>query len=574
VLTLLLLSGLSTVYSKQIHPMSGVTQSLLQLNTALETSLNIFINFKDVSNNKLDLKLLKTSSIQLELSRKTFNNFRVLGKFDRKTLIIVNIKEPPIDSSVSRFLPYLLKELHELHIMFFTESDPTPWLKDLFVFCFGEGFVNALLVYHHNESTALYSYNPYPTVREQKIRHIEEFINRRELLRNFHHFHVRSISIKVEPRMIHYINRKGEHVHAGYLYNVMKEFIRRRNGTLKLLTLKEKLGIGHIAEVMVATKQLDFACHPKEPKWNVSSTVPLYILKDYILVPFAQPISKYWYYVHPFTSGTWLAVIATVVYGIIMFYASSDRSDFGLHLLRSWCHLLFLPQPRISKRKWQQSVMHFILILGGFVLTNLYISVLKSMLTSGLFEPQVNTLDDLLHAPYRMITDKYYAIYFRNATSVPDAVIDNAYIVPTEELDANRAKLNTSFLYIVYEDRMDGLLYQQHLLEAPRFKRLPESVMDGLMSIPVAPSLPYLNMLNVYLSRIFECGIFDKMKNDTYMDTVESGIYKLLRNNGKKIKSYDLEFYFFPLVMWVVGLTFAGLSFLLELLRWHMVQRK
>ncbi|KAH8301916.1 hypothetical protein KR044_000795 [Drosophila immigrans] len=569
VLTLLLLSRLAIVHSKQMFPMSGVTQSLLQLNTALETSLNIFVNFKDVSNDKLDLKLLKTSMIQIELSRKSFNYFRLIGHFTGKTLIIVNIKEPPIDGSVSYFLPYLLKDLHELHIVFYTEADPTIWLRDLFIYCFGEGFVNSLLIRQHNGTTFLYIYNPYPTIQEQKIRHIEEFINRRELLQNFNQFEIRSIPINVEPRMIQYINQKGELVHAGYWYNAMKEFIRRRNGTLKLLTLDDNSDIG---ETMIATKQIDFDCHLKEPKWNISGTAPLYILKDYILVPHAQPIASYRYFAQPFTGRTWLAVMATMAYAIIMFYFSSgsDRSEFGVHLLSCWCHLLFLPHPRISVSNWQQFVMHFILFLAGFVLTNLFLSILKSMLTSGLFEQQVNTLEDLEHVPYRLITDKYYAIYYKNSTSVPDAVIENAYIVPTEELDANRAKLNTSFLYIVYEDRMDGLLYQQHLLEAPRFKRISESVMDGLMSIPVAPSLPYLNMLNVYLSRIFECGIFDKMKNDAYMDTVDSGIYKLMRNEGKNMISYDLDFYFFPIVLWAVGLTFAGLSFVLELLRWHM----
>ncbi|KAH8302319.1 hypothetical protein KR044_005096 [Drosophila immigrans] len=562
-LTLLLLSSLSIINTGQTTSISGVTKILQELNDGLNSSLNIFLNFKDVPSEKFESSILETPSIKLELSMKSFNYFRVLGNFNRKTVIIVNIKKPPMNVAVANFLPHLLKELHELHIVFITEQNPIIWQKDLFMYCFKQGFVNALLIHLLNETTSLYSYNPYPMVRVQKISHIEEYLNRRQILRNFQHFQIRTVSLLVEPRMLHYVNRKGEHVHAGYMYNIMLEFIRRHNGTLKLLALKELQSIGYIADVMLGRKQIDFVCYPKEPKWNVSGTAPLFLLKDYIAVPFAQPIASYWYFAQPFTWTTWMAVMATIIYGMIMLYGS-NRSEFGVHLLSSWCHLLFLPQPRIIIKNWQQFVIHFILILSGFILTNLYISLLKSMLTSGLFEPQVNTLDDLIHAPYRLITTAYYADYFKNATSVPEEVINNAYIAPLKEVNKNRVTLNTSFMHIAYGDRMDCLLYQQHLLKVPRFKKLPESIAYGVMSFPVASSLPYLNILNTFLKHIFESGIFRKMLRDSWIDTIESGLHKLMKNDVVEHKPFDLQFYILALALWAIGLTLASLCFVLE----------
>ncbi|XP_034109715.1 uncharacterized protein LOC117571607 [Drosophila albomicans] len=310
---------------------------------------------------------------------------------------------------------------------------------------------------------------------------------------------------------MNYVNRKGEHVHAGYMYAVMLEFIRRHNGTLKILTQTDKLGIVHVAEVMIAAKQIDFACYPKEPKWNLSGTAPLFLLKDYIAVPHAQPIASYWYFAQPFTWTTWLAVIASVIYGMLMLFGS-HRSEFGLHFLSSWCHLLYLPHPRSTIRNWQQCVIQIILILSGFILTNTYLTMLSSMLTSGLFEPQVNTLQELLHTPYRLITSAYYVQYFKNASSVPDELVDNAYIASTEEIDRVRAGLNTSFLYIAYGDRMD-----------------------------FASSLPYLNMLNTYLQRIYDSGIFMKMMRDSSRDTIDSGIHKLFRDDGFESTNYDIS---------------------------------
>ncbi|KAH8302315.1 hypothetical protein KR044_005078, partial [Drosophila immigrans] len=563
-LKVLLLSSLSIINTEQATSISGVTKILQQLNYVLNTSLNIFISSMDVMEHNMQLRLLETPSIQLDLSMKSFNYFGVLGNFNRNTLIVVNIKEPPIDSSVKNFLPYLLKELHELHIVFITEQDPTTWQKDLFIYCFGEGFVNALLIYHLNETTSLYSYNPYPTVREQKISQIEDFLTRHQMFRNFQNFQIRTVSFIVEPRMIHYVNRKGEHVHAGYMYNVMLEFIRRHNGTLKLSTKRHKRGIAHVGEVMIPTKEIDFACYPKEPNWNVSRTTALYILKSKIIVPYAQPIASYRYFAQPFTWTTWLAVIVTVGYGMVML-STSDRSEFGVHLLCSLSHLLFMPQARIVVKYWQHCVIQFILILGGFMLTNLYSSVLKSMVTSGLFEHQYNTLDDLQHAPYRLIITQYYANYFQDENMISDGLVKKYYITSSEELNRSRAMLNTSFMYFGYEDRMDCLLYQQHLLKVPRFKKIQESLGNGLMSFPVAPGLPYLNMLNIYLRRIFDCGIFQKMMSDSWRDSIDGGIFHFLRNVHSEHKPFELEFYLLVVAIWAIGLILASLCFLLEL---------
>ncbi|KAH8369896.1 hypothetical protein KR093_001389, partial [Drosophila rubida] len=527
---------------------------------------------KDVTKDKLDLTLLETPSIQLELSIKSFDSFRILGKFTEKTLIIVKIKDTPIHTGISNFLPYLLKELHELNIVFITDHDPIIWLKDLFVYCFREGFVNSLVIYHHNETTSLYSYNPYPEIREKKISQVDEFLNRRRLLRNLHQFQIRTISFIIEPRMIHYTNRKGKHVHAGYMYNVMLEFIRRHNATLKILTEKHIQGIAHVTDVMIPSKEIDFVCYPKEPNWNVSNTIALYVLNSKIIVPYAQPLAKFWYFAKPFTRITWLAVLATTAYGTIMLYGS-DRSGFGVHLLSIWCHLLFLPQPRISINNWQQFVIHFILFLSGFVLTNMYTSVLKSMLTSGLFEPQFHSLEDLKHAPYQLMIIQYYADFYKDRKMISDELIRKYYICSSEELDTNRAKLNISFMYITYEDRLDCLLYQQHLLKVPRFKKIQESVRNGLMSFPVAPSLPYLNMLNTYLRRIFESGIFQKMMSDSCRDSIESGICNILRNEPSGHNSFNLEFYLLAIALWVIGLSVASLCFLLELLIMNNVKQ-
>lgn len=148
---------------------------------------------------------------------------------------------------------------------------------------------------------------------------------------------------------------------------------------------------------------------------------------------------------------------------------------------------------------------------------------------------------------------------------------DPSLAICTSRDDKARNGLNTNYIYISYDDRLDGILYQQHLLKVPRFKNIPKSFNDGIMAIPVAHGLPYLRMLNTYLRRIFECGVLKKMKSDAWMDTIESGIYILLRSEGLEQKPYDLEFYFYAFGFWCAGIVVAVLCFLLEFFKWRVM---
>ncbi|XP_062127790.1 uncharacterized protein LOC133840143 [Drosophila sulfurigaster albostrigata] len=537
---LLFLYGLHSTQNSKMTP--EITQTLMELNAKYATELNVFINFQEFY---MDFQLLISPAIQLQMTAEKFRRFRLHDNFSHNALIIIDIRVPPLDPEVAYHLPYLLRELHELHIVFITDQDPQSWQQDLFRYCFREGFINTLLIHQNNRNVSFYSYIPYPEMHIQKLFKLEEYFTRWQLHCNFHHYPVRTIANTNEPRKIQYVNRKGQLVHAGYIYNIFLEFTRRHNATLKILP-------------EIETDELT---------WNLTSTSPLYLLKDYIILPHSRPIASYLYFRKPFAWTVWLAVVATVVYGMVMFYAScgSAKSEMGIFLLNSLCHVLFISQSRITVFNWQQMTIHFIMILGGFILTNSYLAMLSSILASGLFEPQLNTLEDLNQSPYPLLVDDYYIDYLKEAVSLPEEVKNRMCVDTQVGLNKARIGLNASFMYTAYEDRMEGILYQQHLLKVPRFKKIPESLMTGLMAFPVAPSLPYLSMLNVYMRRIFECGIFAKMMSDSWMDTIESGIYKLMRSEGVEQKPYDLEFFYYAFALWAIGLTLAGLAFIFEM---------
>ncbi|XP_023168149.2 uncharacterized protein LOC111597582 [Drosophila hydei] len=518
---------------------------------------------------------LETPKMQIQLSNNSLADFRILGRFTENTLIVVYIQTYPLDALVADFLPRLLWLLHELHIVFITKEDPRIWQNDLYSYCFQNGFINVLLIQQLHQELALHSYNPYPTIRALRLPLLEDYLNRWRQLQNLQQYPIRTILFTVEPRIFQYVNRKGKLVYGGYMYNALKEFTHRHNLTIEIVTKVTNEILYITATTLLANHSVDIICYVKDPQLNQTATAPVHLNPFYIAVPYAQPIARYLYFARPFTWSLWIGVIVTIVYGMLMLYASNGNrgSEIGKHFLSSWCNLLFIAQPMISFANWQQVVIHFILLLSGFILTNFYLALLSSMLTSGLFEPQYNTLQDLARSPYPMLLDKYYADYIKLSIFLPEIVRRRIIVVEPQILESTRISLNTSYMYTGYSDRLDGILFQQHLLKVPLFKMTSQSLMDGFMSFPVVDGLPYLNMLNAYLRRIFEYGILTKMRIDAWLELLEGGITKFIASDRIEQKPYDLEFYYNAFALWSAGLVLATLCFLLEFVRSRMTNQ-
>ncbi|XP_030242837.1 uncharacterized protein LOC115563657 [Drosophila navojoa] len=509
---------------------------------------------------------LDTPKMQIQLSDNSIPDFKLLGRFTEKTLTIVYIQTYPLDPRLMNFLPRLLWELHELHIVFITKEESSNWQNDLYSYCFRNGFINVLLIQNLRPEILLYSYNPYPTIRTLRLPLLEDYLNRWRHLLNFQQYPVRTLLFTVEPRIFQYVNRRGELVYSGYLYNALKEFTLRHNSSIQIVKEVTNDDLYDTAVTLLVNRSLDIICHVRDPQLNVLSTKPLHLVALRLAVPHAKPIASYLYFVRPFTWTLWLTVIGAIGYGMLMLYGSSrnGRSEIGKYFLSSWCNFLFISQPRIIFANWQQVVIHFIMLLSGFILTNFYVALLSSMLTSGLFEEDYKTFQDLERSTYLLPVDSYYASQY---SFLPEVLKSRIRIVEPHVLDNARRSLNASHLVTGYEDRIEGVLFQQHLLKVPRIKLMPQSILDGLMSLPVDIGLPYLNMMNAYLRRIFECGILTKMKSDAWLDTIEGGIMKFITSDGTKRKPFDLEFYYYAFAMWGTGLLLASLCFLLELLR-------
>ncbi|XP_037714076.1 uncharacterized protein LOC119549853 [Drosophila subpulchrella] len=539
---------------------------LRDLNRAFQTELNVFIDFKDFGGLNL-LHSLDTPRILLTSSSREAKDLRIRGNFTERALILVQSSDSGLDPKVANLLPHLLNKLHELHIVFLSVEKPAFSKEELYTYCFKEGFVNVILICGKD----LFSYLPYPTIQPVKLVNISEYLNRGRIIRNFKGHPVRTLRTTLAPRDFEYFNDKNELVRAGYLFMAVKELTYRYNATLESVPLPDvsEYESYEVIMNMLFTKKIDIICYFKDFRWDVSYTAPLSIIPEYFMVPHARPISSYLYYSRPFSWTLWLVVISTVFYGTLMLYLTSGgaRNEIGECLLHSLSHILYNCHQNIRTSGWRDIAIHVILTIGGFVLTNIYLATLSSILTSGLYEGEYNTLEELARAPYPSLHDEFYKKQLQSNAFVPEALRRNSMTLNPTLLKAYRDGLNTSYIYLLYEDRLELILMQQYLLKTPRFNMIRQGVGYALESYCVSNSLPYLEMTSEFMRRLQEHGINIKMKADTFRELIQQGIYTLMRDDEPPAKAFDLDYYFFAFVLWAVGLVVSLLVFFVEVFK-------
>ncbi|XP_052838749.1 uncharacterized protein LOC128254024 [Drosophila gunungcola] len=534
-----------------------------ELNQALKIELNVFIDFEDFGSYNT-LYNLDTPKLKLTLECEDIKDFRIRGRFTERTLIIVKLKDSGLDPNVADFLPNLLDELHELYIVFLSTEEPVFLKEDLFTYSYKQGFVNVILLHGKD----LYGYLPYPSIQPIKLSNISEYLDTRRIIRNFRGYPIRTIRTKGIPRDFEYSNDQNELVRAGYVFAAVKEFTIRYNATLISKESPKGSNVAAylaIAE-MLSKKEIDIICFYKELGWSVASTEPLSIVTSHLMVPHAIPISSYFYYSRPFSWTLWLVIASTVLYGSLTLHLSSREKqiDVGKCLLYSLSHILYTCHEKVRNTGWRAISIHIVLTSCGFILTNLYLSTLSSILTSGLYEQEYDTLEDLAKSPFISLHDEFHWTYYTTFTFLPEALRRNSISLNVSIVTAYRDGLNKSYMYWISDDRIGMVLRQQELLKKPRFYKLSQPVGYSLEAHCVSRSLPYLEMASQFMRRLHEHGIDIKMRADTFQVLIQQGIYTLMRDDEPPAKAFDLEFYFFAFGLWTLGMALSFVVFLGE----------
>lgn len=532
-----------------------------QFNHDQQLQLNIYLDCNDV-------ELQIGQEVSNLFVNSTADKMKILGRFSSHSLIIACFK----DSTRNRTLngvKELLWGLQYLPILFVVDSNMDFYFQQ----ALSHGFIHVLALNFMNGS--LYTYKPYPKVEVHQIKDMQKFYKLTKL-RNLQGQAVRTTVETMTPRCFRYRNRHGQLIYAGYMYRMVKEFISTYNGTeehvfgnVDTVPYKEGLAALKNGEIDMMPRII----HALEWYYFYRSHI-LYNIKTYIMVPWAEPLPKSLYFIQPFRGTVWITIMVSFVYASIVIWWIRYRQQGNSSLTQSFMDVLQLLFQLPLSKIWHfnmgthQVVSFIVLFVFGFMLTNLYTAQLSSYLTTGLFKSQINTFDDLFREKRTLLVESFDAEVLHNMTK--EKIIQKEFesiilITSIEEVFKHRKSLNTSYAYEAYEDRIAFELSQQRYLRVPIFKILKEVYDQRPVFVALRHGLPYVELFNNYLRRIFESGIWIKLQEDSFLEGIASGEISFRKSKSREIKIFDKDFYFFAYILLGMGWCVSTIALFLEL---------
>ncbi|XP_030372190.1 uncharacterized protein LOC115622400 [Scaptodrosophila lebanonensis] len=560
---------LNTLQSASLLPSLYLYHCIDQLNELYRMELNVHL---DLYNSSRNLNAIATGSVPTLWLHSLEPQSVLRGNFSEKTLTIVYLKDGKNLALIVDFLGKWSWEEQYRNVIFIYPKASSDELMALFKVCWRQGMVQILAVLPYQEK--LYSFLPYPNVHLLPLEDVQQFYDRtRKELCNLQGYTINiAILSHSAPFAFIFRNRKGNVVYAGYMLRMLLDFIRHYNGSA---SMKYVYRIED-ATAALGRRDVDFLPFLLARTENFTGSVVLWMENLFVMAPVARPLPKYMYLIKPYSMHTWLIFLTMIVYCShawnFLHRGRLSRSSAFLQILR---YTLFLP-PGTHMEKLpgaRRLFVHIMFILAGFVFTNLYLALLSSMLATGLYERQLNSFDDLADTNLQLVQ---YAGDMKFKLAIPDLhpeLAKRMVTIPEEMVDVYRRGLNTSVLHTGFEDRIDFAFYQQKFLRIPLMRKMPVAIYQQPFYIPMAYDIPYIQLFNWYVRRIFEGGLLLKIKSDCYEHGIQSGDLQFIKTRNLEVDSNSLEYYYFMCVFWAAGMLLALLLFICECL-WKSVHNQ
>lgn len=538
-----------------------VEEVIRQLNRDLDRQLNVYFDCQD-----------QELSIDQSVSALHLNTYfpmeRLMGRFSENALIIACLSETTENQTLAGVKEFLWA-LQHLPVLYITNNLTVDFARAL-----KQGFLHVLAL--DVMSGSLNTYKPYPDIEMHQVEEVKDFKHLTEL-RNLQGEPVRISVETMSPRCFHYKNRYGKEVYAGYMYKLIQGFIKTYNGT-ETYVLKDQDPIPYtIGFQILQNGEIDIV--PRilfNFNWTYfyRSNV-LYNVNSYFIVPWAEPLPKSLYFIRTFKCNVWIALILSFIYASIAIWWIKLRNQnaASTSLVSSFMDVLQLMVQLPNHNQWHFSlgfrhVLPFLVLFPvGFVLTNLYTAQLSSSLTTGLYKQQIDTFDDMVNGKFKLLLESLDTEFLLNLSKrnyIQPGLQNIVRETSLEEVLYLRKNLNTSYSYLAFGDRIEFELSQQKYLRVPLFKILPEIFAQRHFFIPLRHGLPYAELFNDYLQRIWESGIYQKLRLNAYLEGISSGEITFRKSTTWETQVFNMEFYYFAYILLAVGWLLGGVIFLIE----------
>ncbi|XP_062135367.1 uncharacterized protein LOC133845047 [Drosophila sulfurigaster albostrigata] len=542
-------------------------QVVAQLNARLQFTTNVIYNPQQRELSHLQRLQPVGQLIISSLGEFGFNGTELKYFIEERVLFVLIVEDPfgPLE---------LLQKLH-LH---FDEADfllvierlelDGIWLQ--FVYdAWQLGYIKLLFLH----STLLYENQLFPELK-LKPTTVERYAVTRGRLLNLHGYETRVAVYSNPPRSLLYKDEWGNQVYGGYYMRFIRQFLRYMNATFVPIQTPS-YSAGHCKQALQAGRvDLCADALAQETTKTFAVSRPIRLAYANIMVPSAKPLGSYRYLVAPFHSTVWICLIVYV--GFIVCFMSwihwqqQHRWLFSKFLLEAISSLLLAGFALKDLHGRERYILFLVLFMAGFVYSTFYLGYLKSILTTEVFEQQINCLEQLIEANITLMIDEYD----RNLShryNLPDILWQIVKVVPDETLKKHRNSFDQEYAYMLFSDRMDLYDYAQKYLRHPRIRHIPINIFYLFAGFPMRETWFLKHHLSEAWANAFASGLVQKLALDADHETMTSsvGFLEFLITEYYEAQPLGLDYFVMPAMSLALGYGLAFLAFVIELTAWR-----
>ena len=557
--------------------------NLIKVITDLNENLNIQWNLiiAEPSNHISEIEeLLKIADKSLvilranEIGHKATEDEENVGlhaRFGYNVMTIVYWNRKYDKKNILRIFDFLRKTLKFMHFtpLLWILEDGSVMNTDLFAIsqlAFENGFIKVL----YSLNTDLYTYKPLPFMQIQKLSSLKDFYDRRDIT-NFHQYPVTFPIIYSPPRCYRYRNADGNWIVAGYFCQILRLFMQHYN--FKFVEYPHDYNNEDRDDLLqlLALQKVDVLPLKIYRKRTLAASDVLWNLRIIVAVPNAKPIQEYKYFERPFKNALWLLhmamiVVITMSVGFIIYYKTS-QVDFSKTFLYVLTIVIYQSHVPIKKSPLLAKCLHLVLVAYGFIMVQMYLCKLSSLLALTIYEPQLESLSDINSTDLKTfgyVEDIQHFIRYTNASPV---IVERTIMVNGADMDNIRRCLNTSYFHLGFEDKFDFFMAQQKRLKVPLLRKIYAVLVVDPIFFAMRHNLPYIQLFNRYLKYIAASGLLNKIMNELEREGILSGEIRYFEDRSSNSEYLlTLAYFHSPLILYFMGISLSVCVFIVEIL--------
>lgn len=464
----------------------------------------------------------------------------------------------------------ILERIRDAKVMFvLAETISLEEIQGLVRKCFDVGLLNVIII-RNADPLQVFRFDPFDGFRMIEIGNSEKYFSSK--MANLNGYTMKILWLGFPPRVLHPKKGRDKTKVKGYVGHLVRSYIQKRNATVHIIEAKSMSPYLDTANY-VENGQMDFVLGLFPTKYKVGVlSYPVTQEKICIIVPEPKTIPVYQNFLLPFQQEVWMVIIGSIIYVTFIIYIVTATMNRGKDIAAAFISTICIIVNRseavlLYSLQRRTPTMYFLLLLFGFILSNLYCIRLTTFLTKPAIEREIKSLDDIAQAHMKILLEEL------EARDMVTEQVNNEYyqslVEPTSFRDLVKIQfdLNNTNAIVLCGDFWDYLDDFQRYKGSIKFRNSQICFNDVALSIIFGYNSPFVEDFNDHLMQISQSGLLAYWKRNWIFESVQEGYINATKQNESQYYPVQLTLTHLQIPFYglLIGLVTSIAIFLVEI---------